>query len=204
MHFPASVQKSRSFGLGLGLQIVFAVFVGLAHPAPAAAQLKVCNNTKTEIMVVYSESLYGANGYEENMKTTTKGFYPIDAGACPIIDFSPLELHVYLYAWEPSNPKVTWNGGEYNVYLHCVPDNHKTNFEYHDHEKYNPAMRRRAGTRGLPYGPQGRQDGFHGGLERFHADRGAQATRSASGRSCTGRSPPGRRREVDRSNCRNS
>ena len=138
MHFPASVQKSKSFGLGLGLQIAFAVFVGLAHPAPAAAQLKVCNNTKVQIMLVLSESVYGANGYEENMKTTTKGFYGIDAGACPIIDFSPLELHVYLYAWEPSNPKVTWGGGEYNVYLHCVPDNHKTNFEYHDHEKYNP------------------------------------------------------------------
>jgi uncharacterized membrane protein len=138
MHFPASVLKSRSFGFGLGLQIAFAVFVGLANPAPAAAQLKVCNNTKTEIMVVYSESLYGADGYEENMKTTTKGFYKIDAGECPIIDSSSLSLHVYLYAWEPSNPNMSWNGGEYNVYLHCVPDNHKTNFEYHDHEKYNP------------------------------------------------------------------
>jgi uncharacterized membrane protein len=68
--------------------------VGLAHPAPAAAQLKVCNNTKVQIMVVYSESLYGADGYEENMKTTTKGFYGIDAGACPIIDFSSLSANL--------------------------------------------------------------------------------------------------------------
>lgn len=139
MPFPASVQKSISLRLGLGLPIAFAVFVGLANPAPAAAWLKVCNNTRTEIMVALSEAVrpYGPQPY--NLQTTTKGFYRIEAGECPIIEFSALVFYnVYLLAWEPSNPKVIWNGGEYNVYQHCVPDNHKTNFEYHDYEKSDP------------------------------------------------------------------
>jgi uncharacterized membrane protein len=141
MHFPASVQKSRSFGLGLGLQIAFAVFVGLAHPAPAAAQLKVCNNTKTGIMVVVSETGYLVDTSVYNAKTTTKGFTAIDAGVCELVDWNSLHgvsEHVYLYAWEPSNPTMSWNGGEYNVYQHCVPVNSKTNFEYHDYEKSDP------------------------------------------------------------------
>jgi len=142
MHSPASVQKSRSFGLGLGLHIAFAVFVGLANPAPSAAWLKVCNNTSTEITVVYSETYNSPNfvpASEQFSKTTTKGFYGIGAGVCLIIDGSSLLFeNVYLYAWEPSNPKVSWNGGDYNVYQHCVPDKAKAQFEYHDHEKSNP------------------------------------------------------------------
>lgn len=138
MHFPASVQKSRSFGLGLGLQIAFAVFVGLAHPAPAAAQLKVCNNTKVAVMVADSVTFHSIDPSNPFSKTTTRGFFGIDAGACRTIEYSFLSFeNVYLYAWEPSNPKVTWSESDYTVYVHCVPDNHKTNFEYHDHEESN-------------------------------------------------------------------
>jgi hypothetical protein len=36
MPFPVSVRKSRSFRLGLGFQIAFAVLVGLVNSTPAA------------------------------------------------------------------------------------------------------------------------------------------------------------------------
>jgi uncharacterized membrane protein len=134
MHFPASGRKSRSFQLGLGLQIAFAVVVGLLIPTPAAAQLKVCNHTKTAIMVAYSKTVTGDD------RTTTSGFYTIDAGVCTFVDYDPLTFwNTYLYAWDPNNPKVNWSGGDYDIYQHCVPDNHKAPpFEYHDKEKYNP------------------------------------------------------------------
>jgi uncharacterized membrane protein len=133
MHFPASVRKSRPFRLGLGFRIAFAVLVGLLIPTPAAAQLKVCNHTKTGIMVAYSETVTGTD------RTTTSGFYGIDAGVCTFIGNHPLTFwNTYLYAWEPSNPKVGWGGHDYDVYQHCVPDKYKTQFEYHDHEKSNP------------------------------------------------------------------
>jgi uncharacterized membrane protein len=134
MHFPASVRKSRSFPLGLGLQIAFAVLVELLNPTPAAAQLKVCNHTKAEIMVAYSETVTGDD------RTTTSGFYPIDAGECSFVGNHPMTFwNSYLYAWEVNNPKVSWSGHDYDVYQHCVPNNPKfPPFEYHDLEKYNP------------------------------------------------------------------
>jgi uncharacterized membrane protein len=134
MHFPASVRKSGSFRLGLGLQIAFAVFVGLLNPTPAAAQLTVCNHTKTGIMAAYSKTVTGDD------RTTTSGFYSIDAGVCSIVDPDPLTFwNTYLYAWDPNNPKVNWSGGDNDIFQHCVPNNHKAPpFVYHDLEKYNP------------------------------------------------------------------
>jgi uncharacterized membrane protein len=134
MHFPASVRKSRSFRFGLGFQIAFAVLVGLLIPTPAAAQLQVCNHTKTGIMVAYSESVTGG------ARTTTSGFYPIDAGACTFVGNHPLTFwDTYLYAWETNNPKVNWSAPDYDIYQHCVPNNPKfPPFVYHDSEKDNP------------------------------------------------------------------
>jgi uncharacterized membrane protein len=128
MHFPASIRKSRSFPLGLGLQIAFAILVGLVKPAPAAAQLTVCNHTKTAIMAAYSETVTGDD------RTTTRGFYTIDAGVCSIVIYDPLTFeNTYLYAWEVSNPKANWSGHDYDIYQHCVPNNPKfPPFEYHD------------------------------------------------------------------------
>jgi uncharacterized membrane protein len=120
MHFRAGTRKSRSFRFGLGLQIAFAVLVGLLIPTPAAAQLQVCNHTKTEIMVAYSESVTGG------ARTTTSGFYPIDAGACTFVGNHPLTFwDTYLYAWETNNPKVNWSAPDYDIYQHCVPNNPK-------------------------------------------------------------------------------
>jgi uncharacterized membrane protein len=141
MHFPASVRKSRSFALGLGLQIAFAIFVGLAHPAPAAAGLKVCNNTKTKIMVAVS--LTGMlDPSVWNAKTTTSGYTAIDAGECQVVVARSLyeSTHIYLFAWQPSNPTRSWPGSDdYSVYQHCLPTT-KTNphFAYQDYEKSDP------------------------------------------------------------------
>jgi uncharacterized membrane protein len=134
MHFPASIWKSRSFGLGLGLQIAFIVLVGLVNSTPAAAQLTVCNHTKAAIMAAYSKTVTGDD------RTTTSGFYSISAGVCSLIDPDPLTFwNTYLYAWDPNNPKVNWSGPDDSIFQHCVPNNHKAPpFEYHDQEKYNP------------------------------------------------------------------
>jgi uncharacterized membrane protein len=86
-------------------------------------------------MAAYSKTVTGDD------RTTTSGFYTIDAGACSIIDYDPLTFwNTYLYAWDPNNPKVNWSGGDYDIYQHCVPNNHNAPpFEYHDLEKYSPA-----------------------------------------------------------------
>jgi uncharacterized membrane protein len=134
MNLAAALLKSSPSRLGPLLPIAFAVLAELVNPTPAAAQLKVCNHTKTGIMVAYSETVTGDD------RTTTRGFYGIDAGACSFIGDHPLTfLNTYLYAWEPSHRTVNWSGHDYDVYQHCVPNNHNAQFEYHDHEKYNPA-----------------------------------------------------------------
>jgi uncharacterized membrane protein len=144
MHFSASILKSKSFGLGLGLQIAFAVFVGLANPAPTAAQLTVCNyNAKVGIMVAvsYTGKVAPTVG---GAPTTTSGWIAVAAGECQVGIAGSIHniSDIYVFAWEPSNPSHIWAGDPRDPYGHCVPpagkDGKMPQFVYHDHEANNP------------------------------------------------------------------
>jgi uncharacterized membrane protein len=135
MHFPASVWKARSFGLVLGLQMALAVFVGLVNPAPAAAQLTVCNNTRGDVTVAFSKTWDSTVPGLPAVQTMINGFYQIAGGQCRIVEANPLLVYnTYLLAWEDNNPKVRWNG----QFQRCVPKDSRTWFEYHNEKAHPP------------------------------------------------------------------
>ena len=144
MRLPAPARSLRSFGFLVGLQIACAVLAALATPAPAAAQLTVCNyNAKVGIMVAVSRT-GKVDSPVSSAETTTSGSTALAAGECQVVIPGSLFniTNIYVFAWEPSNPTHIWSGDPRDPFQQCVPiagkDGKAPHFVYHDHESNNP------------------------------------------------------------------
>ena len=125
----ASLRKILPFRLGVVLPIVCAALVALFSPAPAAAQLQACNNTKYKIVFVYSRTwVTEVSPGKFAPAVDVSGWFTAAPGQCgslmnaPIFDYS-----FYFYAMEVGNPKqAIWSG---NV-ARCVASNQTVAFTY--------------------------------------------------------------------------
>jgi len=143
----------------LPLAFALVAFVIFLRPAPASADLTICNHTKADLKVAVAADWYDRYfhdfHYDNDVDRAVWGWDTVEKGGCKdVIPYNIYDLGVYIYAYAPSDTSIKWDG---KTYKRCLDMKH--NFSYGNSlAKHEEILLSCGGTyvncANIPYGPQ--------------------------------------------------